>query len=404
MAGSTIASPHRLSPWLILFALPFFGVGVFMAGWTWRDVLRSRTILAEWREVPAYIEQTDVKVSRGRKGGSTYRVTGTYRYNYDGQTFRSDEITLGGGSDNIGRFHHRLHSQMRRAKNAGQPMTAYVNPAAPAEAVLWPWWRIEMGLFRAIFGTMFGGVGAGMLAGCLASWWRGRAQGTARAAHPTEPWRWRADWAAAEVRPSYLNKTIIAWTVLVVLHAATLPLWSGWSAGWAQGGGVRWGLCVAAGVVAIGSAFALRTLLRVRQHRDVRVVLTDLPLRPGAPAGLGLVLPGGLAAGFTLKTELKCLRRRTVRSGKKTRVEETVLWRVEQAHPGPFNPGQVVAWAPELPAGQPGADPEPSDDCVLWRLEATGRGPGPDLVAAFELPVFGPSAPAPAPAAQGNRP
>ncbi len=392
MAGPKITSPYRLSPWLILFALPFFSFGVFMTGWIWRDVLRSRTILSEWQPVPVYVEKTELESRRGRKGGSTYQVTGTYRYSYDGQTYRSGEITLSGGSDNIGRFHHRLHSQMKRAKNAGQPMTAYVNPAAPAEAVLWPWWRIEMGLFHAVFGMGFGGVGAGMLAGCLASWWNGRKRVAARAAHPTEPWHWRMDWAAAEVRPNFATKTITAWTVLVVMHAATLPLWSGWSAGWAQGGGVRWGLCVAAAIVALGTWFALRTLARVRRHRAVRVVLTELPLRPGAAAGLGLVLPGGLAQGFILKTELQCLRRRTVRSGKKTRVEETVLWRAEQAHSGPFYPGQVVAWAPELPGDQPGADPEPSDDGVLWRLEVTGRGPGPDLVAAFELPVFGAAA------------
>ncbi len=387
MAVSRSSSP---APSLLLafFALPFAAVGVVMAGWIWWDVMRSREILAEWRPVPAVIERVELESRRGSKGGRTYKVTGTYRYLYHGRSFTSRQITLSDGADNIGRFHQNLHRQMRRARNAGDPMTVYVNPAMPSEAVLWPWWRLEMGLFKAFFGLVFGGVGAALVAAAVLAGRGRRERARLRVAHPAEPWRWRSDWAAGFSRPDFAAKAAAAWIGLAVLHAPTLPLWTGWPQAWAKAG---WTLVLFALVLVVvggGTLLALRTLIRVRRHRDWRVVLADVPLRPGGPARLGLVSAVALARDFVLTIELKCVRRRTVGVGKKRRVEEVILWSAKEEPPGPFYAGQVIVWAPELPPDQPGADPDPSDDCVLWRLDVSGRGPGPDLVAAFDLPVF----------------
>lgn len=371
-----------------LFALPFFGVGAGMTWWQWREFSRSREILSEWTSVPARIESAELERSRGSKGGTTYRAVGSFNYEAGGRERRSETLTLGQGADNIGGFQHALHREMRAALKSGRPLTAYVNPADPAEAVLRPAWRAEMGLFKALFGVVFGGVGGAILLGsafALASAWRDRGL---RERHPGEPWRWRADWAAGVLRPSFPAKVATALAALAMLNASTLPLWTALPGEWAAGGGFRWMLAGALLGVATGCAFCVRTLVRAWSHRGFSVALGASPLRPGEPARLELRLPGGLASGSVLRAEIVCDHLVTTGHGKRRRTERSTVWRHEQEIAERVFAGQTVAIVADLPAGLPSSSPEISDDRHVWELRLKGRGPGPDLAAKIELPVF----------------
>ena len=373
---------------LALFALPFFGVGVGMTWWQWREYSRSREILSEWTPVPARVESAELKRGRGSKGSTTYRAVGAFSYELAGRTRRSETLTTGEGSDNIGGFQRNLHREMRAALKSGRPLTAYVNPADPAEAVLRPGWRAEMGLFKAVFGVVFGGVGGALLFGsalAAADAWRNRGL---RDRHPDEPWRWRADWAAGVLRPPFPASVSTALAALVMLNASTLPLWTALPAEWAAGGGFRWLLAGALIGVATGCAFCVRTLARAWRHRGVEVVMTDAPWRPGEPARLGLRLPRGLASGSILRLEIACDRLVTTGRGKQRRTERTNLWRHEQEIAERIFAGQTVEISAHPPADLPSSSTESSDERHVWELRLKGSGPGPDLVTKIELPVF----------------
>lgn len=374
---------------LCLFALPFFGVGVGMTWWQWRDVLRSREILSSWQTVPARIESAELKSHRGSKGGTTYRAAGSYRYVYQGRHYTSDVLSLSDGADNIGDFQQSLHREMRAAKNAGRPLDAHVNPADPAEAVLRPEWRPEMGLFKSVFGVVFGGVGAALFFGSIFSVAQGRRDRELRARHVDEPWRWRADWAARSLRPGHASTAAIAIGALIMLNAPTLPLWGALPAEWAAGGGFRWLLAGALGLVLVGDFFCIRALARVWRHYGLRLEIPEVPLRAGADMRLTVKPPRGLPAGSTLRGELKCIHQVTTGSGKRRSVKHHPLWTGETEATGPFFQGQPVELTFSPPAGLPSASSDPgAPDRHYWELKLVARGPGPDLVAKFELPVF----------------
>src|SRR4051812_32067402 len=62
--------------------------------------------------------------------------------------------------------------------------------------------KIKDGLFFLLFAVVFGGVGFGLLAGVsFGSKFQKRANAL-KAAHPDEPWRWRADWAEGRIPSS----------------------------------------------------------------------------------------------------------------------------------------------------------------------------------------------------------
>lgn len=373
---------------LALFALPFFGVGAGMTWWQWREFFRSREILSEWTPVSAMIDSAELERSRGSKGSKTYRAVGSFSYEAEGRVRRSEKLSLGEGADNIGGFQQALHREMRAALKSGRPLTAYVNPADPAEAVLRPVWRPEMGLFKALFGVVFGGVGGALLLGSALTAvdaWRNRGL---KNRHPEEPWRWRADWAGGVLRPSFSAKVATALVALVMLNASTLPLWTALPAEWAAGGGFRWLLAAVLLGVVTGCAFCVRTLARSWRHRDVVVTAARLPLRPGEPARLELRMPGGLASGSILRAEIVCDRLVTTGHGKRRRTERSTLWRHEHEIAERVFAGQTIGIVADLPAGLPSSSTETSDDRHVWELRLKGRGPGPDMAASIELPVF----------------
>ena len=374
---------------LALFGLPFFGVGAGMSVWQWRDVLRGREIRSSWEPVPARIESAELETGRGSKGGRTRRAVGAYSYRYQGRDYSSEELALQSGSDNIGAFHVRLHREMRAAKNAGRPLTAYVNPADPTEAVLRPEWRVELGLFKALFGVVFGGVGALLFICSGYAFVEDRRWSRRRAAHPAKPWLWREDWAAGRVFPMHGPKAVVVFALFVMLNASTLPLWGALPGVWAGGGGFRWLLGSALGLVALGDFFCVRSLVRVWRHRGVMVEITTMPLPPGEQIRLGVRAPNGLPAGGGLRATLKCVRHFTTGAGKKRRVDRDTRWEKTEMIAGPFFQGHPIEIVFDPPAGLPSVTPESgSDDRYAWELHLEARGPGPDLVEEFELPVF----------------
>lgn len=376
------------SLFLALFALPFAGVGVFMTGWLWRDVIESRKILATWAVVPAVIENAELKSSRTSKGGTTYRAVGDFAYVYEGRTYRSDRVSLSGGADNIGDFQQTLHRRMRSAMQSGRRLDCRVNPADPAQAVLNAEWRPEMVLFRGVFGIAFGGIGFALLAGGVLSVTADARQSGLKKRHPGEPWLWREEWHNPVMTAKLGPGLIAASAVLVWVNLVTWPLWSAVRGAWADAGAFKWLLSGALALVVVASAFCVRTIIHARKYRGARLATGSLPLRPGEPVDARLWLPQALPLGAVLKLALVCERSVTTGSGKQRRTTKTKLWSHEQEQTGPLAPGQEIAVRCRLPDDAEPTFQESPGNGVAWRLETRAKVPGVDLKLDFELPVF----------------
>lgn len=372
----------------MLFSLPFAGVGVFMTGWLWKDVLESRRILHDWVPAPAVILSSELKTSRSSKGGMTYKAAGEFSYNYESRAYRSDRVSLSGGFDNIGDFQQRLNRRMRSAQQSGRKLECFVNPADPSQAVLDASSRPEMTLFRAMFGIFFGGAGLAMIGGGMLV-----ATGTARTGrlkkrHPQEPWLWREAWQKPSIEARLGRGMAAAILALVWINLATWPLWSAVRPAWSDDGVFKWVLSGALALVVVASAFCLRVIIHARKYRGARVDLGSLPLRPGSPVEARLYVPQSLPIGATLKVAFLSERSVTTGSGKQRRTTKTKLWSHEQEISGPLAPGQEIVVRCRIPDDAEESTPDTPDNGVAWRLEARAKVPGVDLKLDFELPVF----------------
>jgi hypothetical protein len=134
--------------------LVFFGIftlvggiaGYFIAG----RPLQTYFAAKHWPETPCEIVSSSVGRHSGSKGGSTYSIDITYRYQVREREFKSDTYSIMMGGSSSGRS-----SKQRVVARypVGSKSVCYVNPEDPTETVLnrdlSPW--MLLGLIPAIF-------------------------------------------------------------------------------------------------------------------------------------------------------------------------------------------------------------------------------------------------------------
>ncbi|WP_183982072.1 DUF3592 domain-containing protein [Pseudoxanthomonas broegbernensis] len=134
---------------MLPFALGLALLGLLLAAMHGTDAVRAGQTW-QWQPVPARIVRSDlVEVMQPRSSRPGWRPEVRYEYRHAGQTRTGHRIALRPltSSDRDG-----TDDWLRRTYPAGADLTAYVNPAAPAQAVLerggshWTWWLCGTGL------------------------------------------------------------------------------------------------------------------------------------------------------------------------------------------------------------------------------------------------------------------
>jgi hypothetical protein len=385
MAQSKIKSPSKTGGGcLMLFALPFAGFGLFMAGmvvrdfWTWSAV-------QSWAPTPATLLKAEAREDSDSDGGTTYRAVAEYRYEFGGKAYESDRVAVHAGSDNIGSYQRDRARELMQLKNAGKPITCYVNPDDPAEAILFRDLRPGFFVFKSLFALVFGGVGFGLLYGGV--WAIGDAKRTAALArqYPDKPWKWKEAWRTGRIKSSvgaawavglfaaFWNA--ISWTVFIgivlsgqlefgpVLLVLLFPLIGVFLAGWAIylfARRVKWGV----------SEFEMATLPGVL----------------GGPLAGMIHAPANIAAqdGFTIR--LACIETVRERSGGETNSREVTRWDHEKTIVRDLSRGDRTLIPVQfiIPYGLPSS----GEDDIKWKLTAEAKTDGVDYHAEFEIPVF----------------
>ncbi len=85
-----------------LFALPFFGVGVWML-WSVGNSAYESWEMRGWQPTPAQLTSAGYTTNSG-DDSNTYEAYAEYTYQYFGQTFSGNRVSLSSGSDNIGDY------------------------------------------------------------------------------------------------------------------------------------------------------------------------------------------------------------------------------------------------------------------------------------------------------------
>lgn len=367
---------------LTLFGLPFAGAGIGML------LLLLAPVLVEWQQsrtwvpVEARLLAAELVVNHG--DSTTYQATARYQYRYAGRDWTGDRVSLYRGADNLGGFQEQLGNELEQAFRTGRPVTVYVNPDDPAQALVDRTLRVGYLSFMAAFVLLFGGIGVGMMV------WAWRAPAAAAAGVATaQPWLANPAWATPAVKSGSHSHLAVAWVFAVVWCLLVAPANFVIPEELAQGNHAILAILLFDAVGLGLLAWAIHATLARRRFGEVVLHLDPYPGSIGGDVGgqVDLRLPHD--AGMPIEATLACQRVHQVRSGKNTRTQRSAHWTdtrhflTEPTADG--NTRLYLRFTP--PAGLPVAEAQ-SDDYTEWSLELRAAIPGVDLFQRFVLPVY----------------
>ena len=370
---------------LVLFALPFAGVGVGMGVMVARTLV-DHVAMRSWAEVPARIVAAKLDVSSG--DGDTYRTTATYVYTYAGRQYTGQRVSLHGGSDNIGTFHQRVHAELSRHQKSGEPFRCYVDPDNPDEAVLYRDLRWEMLGFYLIFVLLFGSFGFGMLIGGLIDWRKSRGAAAAAAERPEEPWLWKPDCAAGRIRSS--NKAVMYFLIGFACFWIVIssPIWFMLPAAIGRRDFTEMWLVIFP-IVGIGLAVAaLVAVLHRLRYGESTFEMAKVPGVVGGILARVVRVPVKVTPREGFRVTLSCVQIDT--GGEST--SKTVFWEDEQTIACELlqddREQSAVPVLFGIPYDQPETSCEQGTTEIVWRLAVKADEPGFDYSASFDVPIF----------------
>ena len=336
-----------------------------------------------WEPVQAELLEHDLRVNRG-DNSTTYEATARYRYTVDGRIYESTRVGISVGSDNLGSWQQERFADLQQAAVSGGRITAYVNPANPSVAVLFPEKRAAMLWIMGGFGVVFGAVGLGVFFGGLAGLLRGGASRKREREFPNEPWRWRADWEGRAIKAK--NRSAAVGALVFALF------WSGFvgvafAAALANRGHVAVPAWIILSVFLLSGigllAWAIRELRVARRYGDAVFHMASVPGVLGGKLAGVVAVPAYAEPYEAYDVEIAC--EQTVRHGKNTRTE--TLWkdarRLDPAKLPAKVDGVQVPVLFALPHDLPS-----SEGNVKWHLRVRGKQAGPDLDLRFDVPVY----------------
>ena len=388
---------------LSLFGLPFLLAGLFLSG------LYFSTYVSWWRsqawvETPCWIDSAELKVSHD-SDSTTYRALAGYHYEFDGRTYQNDQVTLGGGSDNIGSFQKNAYRELKQhlgtkpkgpekdpAHTGARPFRCYVNPSNPSEAVLYRNLRWEMLSFMAIFALTFPAVGAGLVAGGITSSRLAKREKQLAQQHPEEPWKWKTIWAGSVIpqrsgpwRTALHLYTLWAGLVIVPLLISVAI------SGAYQTSGIAWLTLIYPILWSIPLWFTVKHLRQRRMVGNAGFEPAEVPAWPGGSLRGAIVLQRPLPARGIAELGVSCIKSTTRSSGDGDSTSSETLWKHEETVMADLISRDLSGFRipvdVKLPADAPqsGESDEPSVKHE-WRLGL--KVPGTPIDLGFEVPVF----------------
>ena len=369
---------------LCLFALPFAGVGVFMGYLTVATLVEWES-MRSWVRVDAEIVSVNLQQNSG-SDSTTYEVTASYRYVYDGQEYTGSRVALHSGSDNVGDYHQDTYRELSGYR--GKTFRCFVDPSSPANAVLYRDLRYGLLGFYLLFVVLFGGAGFGMVAAGLVGSRKAKRSEELEALHPDEPWLQNEDWnegrISSSTKATFVTAAVFAgvWNLIsmpvvvfaheqifdpdnpIALVALLFPL-------------VGIGLIV----------WATRSLIRWRKFGESTFEMRTIPGVIGGP------LEGTIRTSVNVRPEagfdvmLSSIHRYRSGSGKNRSTHEKVLWQ-KSYRVALDRSGAGIPIAFQVPYESEPTDDTDADNQHIWKLEVKAEVLGVDYHVEFEVPVF----------------
>lgn len=370
-----------------LFALPFFGIGVWMT-WSIASNVFDAWQIGTWTPVEATLSRAGYETHSGDES-DTYEAYADYSYFYNGREYRNDRVAISGGGDNIGDFQKRTGRRLESALRRGETVTAWVNPGDPSSAVLEPALRWELLGFKAIFMLAFGGIGLGMLIYIFRASTEEKDASEPR--YEDKPWLLNDAWQGDAIRSNAKSAMWFTWGFAALWNLISSPI-----PFLLQEEVVTKGNKLAL----VGLLFplvglwllwrALRITIEWRRFGLAPVSLDPFPGSIGGHVGgtIDLGIPFSDATKFSLT--LTNVHSYISGSGEDRSRRESAKWQdslVAHAAPGPR--GTRLSFRFDVPEDLAESDAVQGNGAYhLWRLNLQADLPGVDVDRDYEIPVY----------------
>jgi len=375
---------------LVLFSLPFAGAGVFMLSLIATTIWQSHTF-SQWPTVPARILEAELKFSHS-SDGTTERATARYEYEWEGVLYEGDRVSTSKGSDNVGSFHKRKADTLKAALRQEKRLDVHVNPANPAESILYPEIRWEMIGFYGVFSLVFGGAGFGLMIFGLRSGRQTAVRKEREVSSPGEPWTWKPEWASGEIKSGGKTGAVVITVFAVVWNLVSLPVLFAFQEEFIEKGNRMFAIALLFPLVGVFLFIAMAYMwIRYRKYGACTFVMQKMPGVIGGRLMGAIRIPKGIQAEDGVEVTLRNVRRITTGSGKHRNTREAELWldsrRLSNWRTGPTGESLLPVLF-DIPYDTEPFHDENPDNKVLWCLKAEAKTPGVDFHAEFEVPVF----------------
>jgi Protein of unknown function (DUF3592) len=373
----------KRKPWgILLFGLPFAGVGLGMLFFSVLPTLYDGLQMSTWPTTPARVISAELQTHRG--DSTTYEALGHYRYSVNGQSYTGSRLGISSSADNVGDWHQRIISRLSSAQRNQSPIPVYYNPQNPSEAIVDPGIRWSLVAFKMIFVLVFGGAGVGLI--CWAMHSHSKIIDTPSAT--AKPWLGHKDWASPVLRSDARKRFYVAWLFALFWNLMSAPVLFAIPGEWAKG---NHAILLAALFPLVGVGLIVWGIRSTQ--RWLRIGATPLTMDP-YPGSIGGQVGGTIATNLPFQSGqrfplvLSCVYSYMSGSGKSRKCRERVEWSAEgYADVEPAGRGTRLSFRFDVPPALPTS--ELSDERYhFWRLNLRSEGGEVNLDRNFELPVF----------------
>jgi len=368
-----------------LFALPFFGVGVWML-WSISSSLIESWQMSGWVPVKATLTRGGYETHSG-DDSNTYEAFADYVYDFQGRSYSGSRVSLSSGADNIGDYQTDIGRNLQRTSASGERMLIYVDPDNPAESIIDRGIRWGLMGFKSIFLFVFGGVGLGLL---IFTWRAPKEKDQTLPEFQDAPWLLNDDWQTATIRSSSKSSMVGAWAFAAIwnLISAPLPFVLYSEILEKQNYVAIVGLLFP--IVGIGLlVWAVRRTKEWTRFGAAPVTLDPFPGSIGGHVGgtIDLKLPYDTSHQFELS--LTNIHSYMSGSGKNRSQREKAVWQdATIAHAEISARGTRLTFRFDIPEGFNESDTEKDDNYHEWRLNLHAELAGTDLDRNYDLPVY----------------
>ncbi|MEM8982942.1 MAG: DUF3592 domain-containing protein [Pseudomonadota bacterium] len=367
-----------------LFATPFCAFGLGMLVWIGAAWLDARA-MQQWSPVAATVLDGGYRTNSSSDGGATYKAWARYTYRIDGIDYTSERAAISDTADNIGDFHRTLGKRLKSAAIDGQPITAWVNPDAPDEAVIDRSFRWGLQVFKLVFGAIFLAVGGIAL---YATWSR---KTTTRDESDAElgpqPWLANPAWQGAALTSQAKSKLRGSWIFAVFWNLVSLPLPFLLIDEVINKGNYPALLGLLFPIVGVGLLiWAVRTSREWSRFGPAPCELDPFPGSIGGNVGGRIAIHGLESAEqrFNVTLSLRLSQRSS-----KSRTERVQWQHSQRVRAVRVANKNEIAFRFDVPSDLAESDPvKDGGSYHLWRLHVHGDMPGPDFDRTYEIPVF----------------